>query len=185
MEIEILLSIARSQADAAQADAARKPARAFATWRDFVMIETTLLAGLRVSELCNQRIEDVDLTASELAIKRGKGGKDRNVSIGAKLQLALREWIGDRRSGYLFPGPGGRKLSVRRVQERFEELGKLALLMKKLKPHSLRHTFATTLLKRGANLRVIQELLGHASVATTEIYTHLDCTDKKKAVDLL
>jgi len=149
------------------------------------MIETSLLAGLRVSELCNQRIEDVDLTTPELGIKQGKGCKDRNVSIGGRLLIVLREWIGDRRSGYLFPGPGGRKLSVRRVQERFAMLGAKASLIKKLKPHTLRHTFATTLLKRGANLRTIQELLGHASVATTEIYTHVDTTDKKKAVDLL
>jgi site-specific recombinase XerD len=179
-EIDALLAAAR-----AAADAARTPARQQATWRDFVMIQTGLLAGPRVAELCALEVADIDLAGAVLAIRHGKGDKDRNVSIAVKLLPALREWIGTRKSGWLFPGPNGKRLCTRAFQRRLVTLARAAGIVKATHPHMLRHSFATALLKRGVNLRIIQTLLGHSSVAVTEIYTHIDTSDMKLAVDLL
>ena len=179
-EIEALLVAAR-----AAADAACRPARQQTTWRDFVMVKTGLLAGPRVAELCALEVTDIDLTGAVLAIRHGKGDKDRNVPIAAKLLVVLREWIGTRTAGWLFPGPNGKQLCTRTFQRRLETLATAAGIVKTTHPHMLRHSFATSLLKRRVNLRVIQTLLRHSSVAVTEIYTHIDTTDMKVAVDRL
>jgi integrase/recombinase XerC len=149
------------------------------------MVQTGVLAGPRVSELCNLEVTDVDLVGAVLNIRDGKGGKDRNVPIGRKLLVVLREWIGQRRKGFLFPGPKGRQLKKRAFQLRLTALAKAAKILKATHPHLLRHSFATLLVKKGVNLRIIQTLLGHGSVAVTEIYTHIDTSDLKPAVDLL
>lgn len=179
-EIDSLRVVAREAVNSA-----RTPKKQLLAWRDFVMIETGLLAGPRVSELCNLEVTDIDLAGAVLAIRHGKGDKDRNVPIGQKLLTVLRAWIGERTSGYLFPGPNGKRLSPRTFQVRLEALVKAARIMKPAHPHTLRHCFATALLKKGVNIRIIQRLLGHSSVAVTEIYTHITDEDAKKAVDLL
>jgi site-specific recombinase XerD len=180
VEIEALLAAARSAADAA-----RTPVKQFATWRDFVLVQTGLLAGCRVSELYKLKVEDVDLAAPVLHIVEGKGKKDRNVPIGAKLLIALREWIGERKTGYLFPGPKGKKLSERAFQVRLEQLGKKAGIVKHLHPHLMRHTFATALLRAGVDLRNVQQLLGHSNLQTTATYLHVDVSRLKGDVDRL
>ena len=105
--------------------------------------------------------------------------------IPARLVEPLRVWIGARAAGPVFASPRGGKLSERTVQKRLRALGLKAELPRRLKPHTLRHTYATRLLERGANIREVQELLGHASVATTEIYTHVSADRLRKAVEAL
>ena len=149
------------------------------------MVQTELLAGPHVSELCDLEVTDIDLAGAVLAIRHGTGDKDRNVPIGKKLMTALRSWIDERKAGWLFPGPRGKHLDPRTFQLRLDTLARAAGIVKNIHPHMLRHSFATALLKRGVNLRIIQPLLGHASVATTQIYAHVDTEDMKFAVDLL
>lgn len=180
-EIEKILAAALSAVNDA-----KTPKKQWCSWRDFVMIQTGLYAGPRVAELCALKVIDVDLgSGAQLAIKEGKGDKDRNVPIGNKLMPILTEWIGERKDGWLFPGPRGKQLVTRTFQKRLETLAKKAGLRKSIHPHMLRHAFATSLLRKKVNLRVIQQLLGHSSVAVTEIYTHVDVSALKEACDLL
>lgn len=179
-EIDALLLAARSAADNA-----RTPTKQLAAWRDFVMITTGLKAGPRVSELCDLEVSDIDLAGSILSIKHGKGDKDRNVPIGRKLAVALREWIGDRTQGVLFPGPKGKRLTPRAFQLRLEALAKAAGITKDVHPHLLRHSFACALLRSGTDVREVQELLGHANLATTAVYLHVDPARLQAAVDRL
>ena len=170
----------------AVADKAPTPAKQFAARRDYAMIQTGLLAGPRVAELCALEVTDIDLDGSVISIRHGKGDRDRNVSIGKKLLRVLRWWIGKRKDGYLFCGPNGKKLSKRTFQLRLESLGKAAgIPRKQTHPHALRHAFALALLRKGVNLRIIQRCLGHASIATTELYLLIDSSDMKGSVDLL
>ncbi len=179
-EIDALLRAARHTADHA-----RTSSKQLGAWRDFVMVQTGLLAGPRVAELCGLTITDVDLAGAVLMIRGGKGDVDRNVPIGHKLLNILGPWIGERKTGWLFPGPKGKQLDPRTFQRRLVTLAKAARIIKNVHPHLLRHSFATALLKKGVNLRIIQALLGHARIGTTEIYAHVDTSDLKGAVDLL
>src|SRR5258707_1079114 len=107
-------------------DAAKTAAKHLAARRDLAMILTGWYAGLRVFELCKQCVEDIDLRKPVLRVKRGKNGKDRNLPIGITLRPYLEAWIDGRTSGFLFPGPRGRKLSTRTFQLRLAALAKRA-----------------------------------------------------------
>ena len=180
-EIAALLNAARSAADAA-----RTPTKQLAAWRDFIMIETGMRAGPRIAELCSLQVPDIDLVGAVLMIRRGKGDRDRNVPIGAKLLRMLREWIGERREGWVFSGPHGKKLSPRTFQLRLEQLAKAAgIHRRKAHPHVLRHCFACALLHTGSDIREVQELLGHTNLVTTAIYLHVQPEQLKAAVDRL
>jgi len=167
------------------ASSASTPTKQLAAWRDFVMVQTGLLAGLRVAELCDLTVPDIDLAGAVLAVIEGKGKKDRNLPINAKLLNVLREWIGARTQGFLFPGPNGKRLSERTFQVRLTELAKAAGIRKAIHPHLMRHSFACALLRSGADLREVQELLGHANLATTAIYLHVEVSRLKDAVNRL
>ena|SRR5688572_13356906 len=156
-----------------------------AAYMDLIIVLTGVNTGLRVAELCALKIEELDLEQRTLIVMHGKGDKQRMVPIGPKLFHSLVAWIGDRKLGFVFTSPRGGKLAVRTVQTRMAALGKKAGLARKLHPHIFRHSFATRLLDRGANIREVQELLGHASVATTENYTHVAIDRLKKATDRL
>lgn len=179
-EIDALVVAAR-----AAADAARTPTKQLGAWRDFVMIQTGLLAGPRVAELCALEVSDIDLAGAVLRIRRGKGDRDRNVPIGLRLHVILDAWLEGRPAGWLFPGPCGKQLSPRTFQLRLAHLARLARIMKPTHPHMLRHAFACALLRSGADIREIQELLGHADLATTSIYLHIDQQRLKAACDRL
>jgi site-specific recombinase XerD len=179
-EIAALLIAARDAADNA-----RTPIKRTCAWRDFVMIQLALLAGPRVAELCDMSVEDVDLVGAVLSIKLGKGSKDRNIPIGGRLLVMLREWIGERMTGWLFPGPLGKKLLPRTFQRRLIALARAARITKRVHPHLMRHVFACSLLRTGTDIREVQELLGHASLSTTAIYLHVDTSRLKGAVDRL
>jgi site-specific recombinase XerD len=157
--------------------------------RDRAVLELLYSAGLRVSELVSLDDDRVDL-ASGFARVVGKGGRERSAVIGGEARAALRAYVVTRPPAYdpagapLFRGRGGRRLSVRTVQRLVTaRLAGLALDLK-VSPHVLRHSFATHLLDRGAPLREVQELLGHASIAATQVYTHVTPARLKAAYAL-
>ncbi len=150
--------------------------------RDRAVLELLYGSGLRVSELAGLDLRDTDLDAGVLRV-RGKGRKEREVPIGEMASDAIRRWLperlGLRRPGSpasdddaLFLGRYGRRLGVRQVQHMVARRS-LSAAGRRVGPHALRHSFATHLLGDGADLRSIQEMLGHASLATTERYTHV------------
>ena len=150
--------------------------------RDRAILELFYAAGLRLSELLNARLENLDLEAGWLRVV-GKGQKTRLVPIGAKGRSTLEHYLCSGRpslvkpktESWIFLSVRGERLSPSRVQQMVKERSSAAGLDPDLMhPHLLRHSFATHLLGNGADLRVIQEMLGHASITTTQIYTHVD-----------
>jgi integrase/recombinase XerC len=153
--------------------------------RDRAFLELLYSSGLRVSELTGLDLDELDL-AEGLVRVLGKGGKERVVPVGGPARDALRRWVADgrpvllagpdvpRARGALFVNYWGGRLSPRSVARRLDRRVAVAGLPRHLHPHVLRHCFATHLLGNGADLRGIQELLGHASLSTTQRYTHLD-----------
>lgn len=153
--------------------------------RDRAIIELLYSTGLRVAELASLRLDDVRENREELKVK-GKRGKERIVFIGRKASEALEDYILFSRPmlerkpcDALFLNRLGGKLSVRGIHKIVSKLAKQKALY--ASPHTFRHSFATHLLERGADLRAVQELLGHSSLASTQIYTHLT-VDKLKEV---
>jgi integrase/recombinase XerC len=158
------------------------PADAPLGLRDRAILETLYSAGLRVSELTGLDVDDVDLD-SGLATVRGKGKRERLALLGKPALAALRRWLAARgglekargRSA-VFLNKNGTRLTSRSVGRLLEKYLALAGLDPRTSPHTLRHSFATHLLDRGADIRSVQELLGHRSLATTQIYTHVTTT---------
>ncbi len=148
--------------------------------RDRALLETLYSAGLRVSELTGLNLDDVDLDAG-LATVRGKGKRERLALLGPPATEAIRAWLGTRdslgprvaRQPALFLNKNGSRLSTRGVARLLEKYLKLAGLDPDASPHTLRHSFATHMLDAGADIRSVQELLGHKSLGTTQIYTHV------------
>ena len=144
--------------------------------RDKAMLEVLYATGLRVSELIGLRLDGVD---TEIGFVRciGKGSKERIVPLGASAASAVAAYLQVRRvrksTNYLFLNNRGEKLSRMGFWKLLREYGIRAGIKKKLTPHVLRHSFATHLLERGADLRAVQTMLGHSNISTTEIYTHV------------
>ncbi|MFZ9047140.1 MAG: site-specific tyrosine recombinase/integron integrase [Cyclobacteriaceae bacterium] len=131
-------------------------------------------AGLRVSELTNLRIEDIDSDRMSIYIRDAKGGKDRYTILSEKLLKELRQYfLLLRPKKWLFEGQNGGKYSPSSIQKIVKRTAKKAKIKKRVVPHTLRHSFATHLLESGTDLRYIQTLLGHNSSRTTEVYTHV------------
>jgi tyrosine recombinase XerC len=149
--------------------------------RDKCVLELLYATGIRVSELVGINLEDVDFTERLIRI-RGKGKKERLVPFGKKAEDSLSSYIlarvqlnrGEVDEGAMFLNYRGERLTARSVERIVDKYIRITALRRKISPHSLRHSFASHLLSRGADLRVIQELLGHESLATTQKYTHLD-----------
>ncbi|HEX3032797.1 MAG TPA: site-specific tyrosine recombinase/integron integrase, partial [Bacillota bacterium] len=139
-------------------------------------------AGLRVSEVVRLKSEDLDVDRKLIHVRQGKGRKDRFTLLSELALQAVQVYLRECGAGrWLFPGmEPGRHLTERTVQKVFEQACKEAGITKSVTVHSLRHSFATHLLENGTDLRYIQELLGHASTKTTEIYTHVCQRDLKR-----
>lgn len=144
-----------------------------------------LYAGCRLSETVNVAWGDVDLEARMLLIRHGKGRKSRAVGIHDRVLAALSAVPEAARVGYVAGGRHGDKISGKTLAKMFEKGGWVREAGLTISAHDLRHTFATLLLRAGADLRTIQQLLGHNSLATTQIYLSVDMRDKQKAIDLL
>jgi integrase/recombinase XerC len=149
--------------------------------RDRAILETLYSAGLRVSELTGVNIDDIDL-GSALITVRGKGKRERLALLGPQALTALQKWLHlrtammektRRKQTAVFLNKNGSRLSSRSVGRLLEKYLAQAGLDRRTSPHTLRHSFATHLLDRGADIRSVQELLGHRSLATTQIYTHV------------
>ncbi|MDF2778942.1 MAG: tyrosine recombinase XerC [Enterobacteriaceae bacterium] len=146
--------------------------------RDRAMLEVMYGAGLRLSELVNLDIRHLDLDTGEVWVL-GKGSKERRLPIGRNAVIWVEHWL-DLRGLFgtdedaLFLSKLGKRISARNVQKRFAEWGIKQGLNSHVHPHKLRHSFATHMLESSGDLRGVQELLGHANLSTTQIYTHLD-----------
>lgn len=170
----------REQTDALFAWAEQKAGEGeFTAVRDFAVLELFYSTGMRLSELAGLDISSVDLLSDQARV-RGKGRKERIVPVGSRASAAIRRWLplrdlaaalpgGDPRA--LFVTRRGKRLAPRSIQRAMHRMFD-AVSGDGLRVHSLRHTFATHMLDAGADLRAVQELLGHASLSTTQIYTH-------------
>jgi integrase/recombinase XerC len=156
--------------------------------RDRALLELLYASGLRVSEVVNLDRGQVDFDTNEIRVYRGKGTKDRMVLIGEPAARALTayltrsrpELLGEKSSDALFVSRQGERLLERRIQKILEKYTHVAGIGKRVYPHILRHTFATHMLDGGADLRVVQELLGHADLSSTQIYTQVSKSQARK-----
>ena len=155
-------------------------------FRDKAVLETLYSTGIRASELIGMNYGDID-RYDRLVRIRGKGRKERVVPIGQKALDAIDSYLKNRRQRMdpdpIFTGPSGKRLTARTVQRILQNYRKSVGLVQKASPHTLRHSFATHLLESGADLRAIQELLGHASLSTTQRYTHLNLDSLMETYD--
>ncbi|MFA6281189.1 MAG: site-specific tyrosine recombinase XerD [Candidatus Omnitrophota bacterium] len=155
--------------------------------RDRAIIEIMYATGLRVSEASFLKISDINLELGFIKCK-GKGSKERLVPLGKVAEGFVQKYIAEARpkflgkkiSQYLFLAQGGRRLSRQSIWKMIKKTVRLCGIRKKASPHTLRHSFATHLLERGADLRSVQEMLGHSSIITTQIYTHINQTRLKE-----
>jgi integrase/recombinase XerC len=153
--------------------------------RDRALLELFYSSGLRLAELCGLRWRDLDLDQALVQV-RGKGDKVRLVPVGRHAREALQAWrphAGAAPDAPVFPGRGGAPLSPRAVQQRVRLRAREQGLWKRVHPHLLRHSCASHVLESSGDLRGVQELLGHADIATTQIYTHLDFGHLSKVYD--
>ncbi len=165
-----------------QVDEASRLAESPVRPRDRALIEVAYGSGLRVSELVALDVDDVDLVGRVILVRRGKGGKDRVVPLGEAAAIAVEGLVMARggHPGALFLNRAGRRLSSRSAYTVVHEAGR-AEALPDVHPHALRHSFATHLLSAGADIRSIQEMLGHASMSTTQRYTRLDLETLQRA----
>ena len=165
-------------------------ARTAAGRRDRAMLELLYATGLRVSELVGLELNDVNLETRVL-MARGKGNKERLVPVGAPAAEAVKAYLAGardlllkgRRSPDLFVTPRGGRMTRHGFARLLDRHCRAAGIRRKVSPHKLRHSFATHLLAGGADLRAVQAMLGHADVATTQIYTHVDTTQARRLYD--
>ena len=155
--------------------------------RGKAILELMYAAGLRVTELAELKNSDINLDIGFIKCK-GKGSKERVIPIGKiaghflqkYLEEARGKFLGRKESPYIFLAQGGRALSRQSIWKMIKKMASKSRIKKQISPHTLRHSFATHLLEGGANLRSVQEMLGHASIVTTQIYTHVNQRRLKK-----
>jgi integrase/recombinase XerC len=150
--------------------------------RDRAMLELFYSSGLRLAELVGSNVNDLDLFDNSIKV-RGKGSKERILPIGTKAVSALKNWLQERANvpkgnleeeEAIFLSERGRRISARNVQDRIRQWCLKLGISDRVHPHTLRHSFASHMLESSQDLRAVQELLGHADIATTQVYTHLD-----------
>ena len=156
--------------------------------RDRAILETLYSTGIRVSELVGLDLDDIDFISAVIKVF-GKGSKERIVPIGEPALAALRKYTEDREENRtkdrnaVFLNKSGRRLTDRSIRRIVDKYIRLCGIAEHISPHSLRHSFATHLLDRGADLRSVQELLGHKNLSTTQIYTHVTMERMKAVYD--
>ena len=158
--------------------------------RDHAILELFYSSGLRLSELVNLNIDALDFSAGTVIVT-GKGNKTRIVPMGAHAMAALQKWLqirqnitlSDTASKAVFIGLQGRRISQRNIQYRMKEWSIKQGINSSVHPHMLRHSFASHVLQSSGDLRAVQEMLGHANISTTQVYTHLDFQHLSKTYD--
>ena len=156
--------------------------------RDKAMLELFYSSGLRLAELIGANLEDMDFTSGEIRVT-GKGSKTRIVPLGRLAIEAIQAWLACRAQlvaageRAVFVGQHGKRLSPRAVQLRLKQWGIKLGINASVHPHMLRHSFATHVLQSSGDLRAVQEMLGHANISTTQVYTHLDFQHLAKVYD--
>ncbi len=156
--------------------------------RDRALLELAYSSGLRLSEIAGLDVDRLDLAIGEVRVL-GKGAKERIVPVGAGARDALARWLGERSAlvpagdAALFVGATGRRLSGRTIERRLAAWAVRQGLSRHVYPHMLRHSFASHVLQSSGDLRAVQEMLGHASIASTQVYTHLDFQALAKVYD--
>jgi integrase/recombinase XerC len=156
--------------------------------RDRALFELAYSSGLRLSELAGLDVDGVDLATGEVRVW-GKGAKERIVPVGAAARDAIGTWLAQRAalpvadSQALFVGAGGRRVSPRTIERRLAAWAIKRGMTRHVHPHMLRHSFASHVLQSSGDLRAVQEMLGHASIASTQVYTHLDFQALAKVYD--
>jgi integrase/recombinase XerC len=188
-QMEALLTAPLKVLDAPKRKSAGRPVSVAACYRDVAILETIYSCGLRISEMCGLRVEDID-PGEQLVRVRGKGKKERLVPIGQKALSAIEDYWkalpatpGAESPVFLSEKRNPTPMSGCMLARRLKTYLALAGLDPKLTPHKLRHSYATHLLDAGADLRSVQELLGHAHLVTTQVYTHLTTERLKKAYE--
>ena len=158
------------------------------SFRDQAFMELFYSSGLRLSELCNLNLNDLMFDQAIVRVT-GKGNKMRDIPVGSMAINALKQWLLQRNSLPLkdfeavFVSKWGRRISPRNIQQRLKHWAKKQGLDVNITPHMLRHSFASHMLESSGELRSVQELLGHANISTTQIYTHLDFQHLAKVYD--
>ncbi len=162
------------------------------TVRDRALLELAYSSGLRLSELASLDVDGIDLREGFVRVM-GKGSKERVVPVGAAARDAIEAWLAQRAAlagtrvdpheGALFVGAGGRRISGRTIERRLAAWAVKRGLDRHVHPHMLRHSFASHVLQSSGDLRAVQEMLGHASIASTQVYTHLDFQALAKVYD--
>jgi len=156
--------------------------------RDRALFELAYSSGLRLAELAGADVERLDLVTGEIRVW-GKGAKERIVPVGAAAVAAVRAWlpvrarIADADPEALFVGRSGKRITRRAIERRLAQWSVKQGLARHVHPHMLRHSFASHVLQSSGDLRAVQEMLGHASIASTQVYTHLDFQYLAKAYD--
>jgi len=156
--------------------------------RDRALFELAYSSGLRLSELAGLDVGGVDLASGEVRVW-GKGSKERVVPVGAAARAALTTWLAERAAlaaadeHALFVGAKGKRIASRQIQRRLATLAIQRGINRHVHPHMLRHSFASHVLQSSGDLRAVQEMLGHASIASTQVYTHLDFQALAKVYD--
>jgi integrase/recombinase XerC len=166
----------------------------FKDLRDRALLEALYSTGCRVSEIAGLRLDKIDRTSGSARVM-GKGSKERLVFLGTQARTALASYLPGRAAmlrnrseagdhGFLFVNLRGGPLSVRGIQKILNSRQASAGMKRRISPHALRHSFATHLVASGADIRVVQEMLGHASVSTTQVYAHVDMERLRKVYEL-
>ncbi len=144
-----------------------------------IIISTLLYSGIRVSELCNMKTEDINFDEGSIIIHGGKGDKERVVLVPSEVSELMKNYHmemieKEKISEYLLISQKGGKFDTSTIERVVKKVAQEAGIRRRVTPHTLRHTFATNILRNGGDIRFIQTLLGHANIGTTEIYTHID-----------
>ncbi len=154
--------------------------------RDLCMTRLMLEAGLRAGEVVSLKRDHLDMMTCRLVVREGKGARDRVLWITDDLRDLIGEWLSrkDPECSWLFPTRSGRRVATSHLRSKIKRLAKKAGISEweKVSPHTLRHTFATNLLKRTKNIRLVQRALGHADISSTMIYTHITDDELQEAL---